>query len=43
MAWIRQKSTAATFPLWSLRKQNSWVKIGENNMKDTVEVSLIAY
>ena len=43
MARIAQKSSATTFPLWSLQKQNSWVKRSENNMKDIVGISIIAY
>ena len=37
-----QKSSVASFPLWSLQKQNSSVK-GENNMKNIVGISVITY
>ena len=34
MAGITQKSSVDAFLLWSLQKQNGWVKRNENNMKD---------
>ena len=34
------KSSVATFPLWSLQKQDSWVQRSENNIKDMTEVSI---
>ena len=34
MAGITQKRSVASFTLWSLQKQNSWVEKRENNMKD---------
>ena len=38
-----QKSSAVSFPLWSLKKQNSWVKRSKNNMKDIIGISIIVY
>ena len=34
MAGLAQKSSVAAFPLWSLQKQNGWVKRSQNNIKD---------
>ena len=42
MAGITQKSSVAAFPVWSLDKQNDWIKINENDMKDIIGIS-IAY
>ena len=42
MAGITQKSSVAAFPVWSLDKQNDWIKISENDMKDIIGIS-IAY
>ena len=42
MAGITQKSSVAPFPLWSLLKQNGWVKRSKNNLKDVIVYS-IAY
>ena len=38
---ITQKSSVTAFPLWSLQKQNGWVKRSESNMEDIIEVSII--
>ena len=43
MAEIKQKSSIAAFPSWSLQKQNSWIKRSENNKKDILGISIIAY
>ena len=43
MAGITQKSSVAAFPLWSFEKRNSLLKGSENNMKDIVGISIIAY
>ena len=40
MAGITQKSSVAAFPLWSLQKQNDWLKRIENNMKDIIEIAV---
>ena len=42
MAGITQKSSVTAFPLWSLQRQNSWVKRSGSNMKDIVGISIIA-
>ena len=42
MAGITQKSSVTAFPLWSLQRQNSWVKRSGNNMKYTEGISIIA-
>ena len=34
MTGITQKSSVAAFPLWSLQKQNGWVKGRESNIND---------
>ena len=36
MAGITQKISVTAFLLWSLQKQNGWVKAKENNLKDTI-------
>ena len=40
MAGITQKNSVATFPLWSLQKQNGWVQRNENNMKNIMRISI---
>ena len=40
MVGITQKSSVDAFPLWSLQKQNGWVKKSENNIKDTIGISI---
>ena len=42
MAGTTKKSSVAVFPLWSLQKQNVWVKTSENNMKAIIGIS-VAY
>ena len=42
MTGITQKSSVAAFPLWSLQKQNGWLKISKNKMNGIVGIS-IAY
>ena len=41
LAGIAQKSSVAAFPLWSLQKQNSWVKRCDKNMKAVVGFLLL--
>ena len=43
MAGITQKTSVATFSLWSLQKQNSWVQKSENNIKDIVGILIFVY
>ena len=43
MAGITQKNSVASFPLQSLQKQNSWLKISKNNKKHNAGISIIAY
>ena len=42
MAGITQKSCVAAFPLWSLQKENRWVKGKDSKMQDIIGIS-IAY
>ena len=43
MAGITQKSNIAAFLLRPFKKRNSLLKGSENNMKDIVGISIIAY
>ena len=40
VAGITQISSAAAFPLWSLQKQNGWVKRREKTMKGITGISM---
>ena len=40
--WDNTEEQCTSHPLWSLQKQNSWVKRSENNMKDIIGISIIA-
>ena len=42
MGGITQKSNVAPFLVWSLDKQNDWVKISENYMECIISIS-VAY
>ena len=42
MAGITQNSSVAAFPLWSLQKENRWVKRKDSKMQDIIGIS-IAY
>ena len=43
MVGITQKSSVDAFPLWSLQKQNGWVKKSENNVKDIIGISIACH
>ena len=36
MAGITQKNSVAAFPLWSLQKQNGWLKGSKKNMEGII-------
>ena len=38
---IGATSSVVAFPLWSLQKQNDWVKRIENNMKDIIGIPIV--
>ena len=42
MAGITQTSSVAAFPLWSLQKENRWVKRKDSKLQDIIGIS-IAY
>ena len=43
MAGVKQKSSVATFLLWSLQKQDGWVQRSENNIKDITEIYIASW
>ena len=43
MAGITRKSSAAVFPLWSLKDQNGCVNSRENNINNFTQISIAYY